>query len=73
VIASVLGGIIATVLIYIGKWYVLDRVLSHSTASGTIPNLGINEVLVAGGIGVITGIALSAITALVTLRVYVKV
>jgi len=73
VIASVFGGIIATVLIYIGKWYVLDRVLSHSTASGTIPNLGINEVLVAGGIGVITGIALSAITALVTLRVYVKV
>ena len=73
VIASVIGGIIAVALIGLGKWYVLDQVLSHSTANGTIPNLGINEVLVAGGIGVITGIVLSAITALVTLRVYVKV
>ena len=72
-IASVIGGIIAVVLIYVGKWYVLDQVLSHSTANGTIPNLGVNEVLVAGGIGVITGIVLSAITALVTLRLYVKV
>jgi cell division transport system permease protein len=73
VIAAVVGGIIAVALIGLGKWYVLDHVLGHSTASGTIPNLGINEVLVAGGIGVITGIILSAITALVTLRVYVKV
>jgi cell division transport system permease protein len=72
-IASVIGGIIAVVLIYVGKWYVLDEVLSHSTASGTIPNLGVNEVLVAGGIGVITGIVLSGITAIITLRVYVKV
>ena len=73
VIASLIGGVIAIALIGLGKWYVLDRVLSHSTANGTIPNLGINEVLVAGGIGLITGIVLSAITALFTLRVYVKV
>jgi len=73
VIASLVGGIIAVGLIGLGKWYVLDNVLAHSTANSTIPNLGINEVLISGGIGVITGIALAALTAFVTLRVYVKV
>lgn len=73
VIASLVGGILAVVLIGVGKWYVLDDVLAHSTSNNTIPNLGANEVLVAGGIGLITGIVLSALTAIVTLRVYVKV
>jgi cell division transport system permease protein len=72
-IASVIGGIIAVGLIGLGKWYVLDDVLAHSTSNNTIPNLGANEVLIAGGIGVIAGLVLSALTAIVTLRVYVKV
>lgn len=72
-IALLIGGILAVVLIGVGKWYVLDDVLAHSTANNTIPNLGANEVLVAGGIGVITGIVLAALTAIVTLRLYVKV
>ena len=72
-IATLLGGIIAVALIGLGKWYVLDQVLSHSTANGTIPNLGINQVLISGGVGLISGIVLAALTAIVTLRVYVKV
>jgi cell division transport system permease protein len=72
VIASLIGGIIAVAFIWGGKYYVLDVVLSRSTTSGTIPNLGINEVLIAGGIGLITGVVLSALTAIVTLRVYVR-
>ncbi|MCZ4498388.1 MAG: transporter permease [Marmoricola sp.] len=72
VIASILGGIIAVVFVAVGKYYLLDVVLSKSTTSGTIPNLNINEVLIAGGAGMITGILLSALTAFVTLRFYVR-
>jgi cell division transport system permease protein len=72
VIASFIGGLIAVVFTAVGKYYLLDVVLSKSTTSGTIPNLNINEVLIAGGVGMITGIVLAAVTAFVTLRVYVR-
>jgi cell division transport system permease protein len=72
VIASFVGGLIAVVFTAVGKYYLLDVVLSKSTTSGTIPNLNINDVLIAGGVGMITGILLSALTAFVTLRVYVR-
>lgn len=71
-IAAATGGILATVGIWIGKHYVLDGVFSGPTKRGVIPNLGINDVLIAGGAGLITGIALSALTAFATLRLRVR-
>ena len=71
-IAAALGGILATVGIWIGKHYVLDGVFSGPTKRGVIPNLGVNDVLIAGGVGLITGIVLSALTAFATLRLRVR-
>jgi cell division transport system permease protein len=72
IIAVVIGGIISTVMIWVGKDYILGSVFRFPVSNGVIPNLGINDVLVAGGLGLITGLVLSAITAIVTLRVYVR-
>lgn len=72
VIAAAVGGLIAFALIWVGKHYVLDSVFKVPTQNGVIPNLAINDVLVAGGLGLIIGIVLSAITAFATLRLYVR-
>jgi cell division transport system permease protein len=72
VIASAIGGFVAIGLIAAGKSYVLDNVFEGPTRNGVIPNLNVNDVLVAGGSGLIVGVLLSAITAFVTLRLYVR-
>jgi cell division transport system permease protein len=72
IIASAIGGLIAIGLIWGGKHYVLDNVFEGPTRHGVIPNLGINDVLVAGGTGLIVGVVLSAVTAFATLRLYVR-
>lgn len=72
VIASAIGGVMAIALIAAGKYYVLDRVFAGPTKRGVIPNLSTNDVLVAGGAGLIIGIVLSALTAIITLRFRVK-
>jgi cell division transport system permease protein len=72
VIASAIGGLVAFFGIWIGKHYVLDSVFSGPTKHGVIPNLAIDDVLKAGGAGLIVGILLSAITAFATLRFYVR-
>jgi len=71
-IATAVGGILATISIWVGKHYFLDGVFSGPTKRGVVPNLSIDNVLVAGGIGLFTGIALSAITAFATLRFRVR-
>lgn len=71
-IATLIGGLISIGFIWIGKHYVLDSVFSGQTKRGVIPNLGINDVLVAGGIGLVVGIVLSALTAFATLRLRVR-
>jgi len=72
VIAATIGGLISVGLIWVGKHYVLDGVFKVPTQNGVIPNLGINDVLIAGGTGLIVGIGLSAVTAFATLRLYVR-
>ena len=71
-LAATLGGLLAIASIWVGKHYVLDGVFSGPTKRGVIPNLGINEVLVAGGVSLVTGIVLSAVTAFATLRFRVR-
>jgi cell division transport system permease protein len=72
VIAAAVGGIIAILGIGVGEQYVLNGVFSGPTKRGVIPNLDINDVLKAGGIGLIVGIVLSAATAFATLRLRVR-
>ena len=72
IIAAFVGGLISIGFIAIGKFVVLDRILGSQTSKGVIPNLGANDILLAGGAGLIVGIVLSALTAIATLRLYVR-
>jgi cell division transport system permease protein len=72
VIAAFVGGVLAIGVLWGTKHYVLDSVFEGPTRNGVIPNLSINDVLVAGGSGLIVGLVLSAITAFLTLRLYVR-
>lgn len=72
IVAAAIGGLLAVGLIAVGKVYLFDHILASATTRGTIPNLNANDVLLAGGAGLVVGIVLSAITAFVTLRAYVR-
>jgi cell division transport system permease protein len=72
ILASIAGGIVAIGLITLGKEFVLNNIFKVPVQNGVIPNLDINDVLVAGGVGLITGVIVAGLTALVTLRLYVK-
>jgi cell division transport system permease protein len=72
IVAAAIGGLIAVFGLWFGKHYVLDNVFSGPTHRGVIPNLGINDVLVYGGVSLLVGVVLSAITAFATLRFYVR-
>ena len=72
IFAVIIGGFIALGLIALGKHFVLDGIFKSPVENGVIPNLTTNDILVAGGIGLVAGIVLAAITAFVTLRLYVR-
>jgi cell division transport system permease protein len=72
VIATIIGGLVAILGIWIGERYVLHGIFHGPTSRGVIPSLHTNDVLVAGGIGLIVGVVLSALTAFATLRLRVK-
>jgi cell division transport system permease protein len=72
IIATAIGGLIAFGLVALGKYYVLGGIFPHQVESGVIPNLNITDVLIASGAGLIGGVVLSAITAFITLRTYVR-
>jgi len=72
ILASLVGGLIAIGLIALGKQFVLNNIFKVPVQNGVIPNLDINDVLVAGGLGLIAGVVVAGLTALVTLRLYVK-
>jgi cell division transport system permease protein len=72
VIATVIGGLFAIGGVGLGKYYLLDNIFDAQTNRGVIPNLNANDILVAGGGGLIVGVVLSALTAFATLRLIVK-
>jgi cell division transport system permease protein len=72
VVATLVGGLIALGLIAAGKEFVLNNVFEVPVQNGVIPNLGTNDILVAGGLGLIAGVLLAALTAFATLRLYVR-
>ena len=50
----------------------LDHVFSSAVKRNVLPDLQLNDVLIAGGISLIGGIVIAAVTAYVTLRLYVR-
>jgi cell division transport system permease protein len=72
VIATFIGGLIAAGLVALGKHYVLDGVFKIPVENGVIPNLGINDVIIASGEALVVGVLLAAVTAFATLRLYVR-
>jgi cell division transport system permease protein len=72
VIGAAVGGIIAIVAVWLGKHYLLNVLLKTSVDNKVIPDLSTNDILVAGGASLLTGILLAAITAYATLRLYVR-
>jgi cell division transport system permease protein len=72
VVATVVGGLIAMGMIALGKQFVLNGIFRSPVENNVIPDLAANDILVAGGLGLIAGIVLAALTAFATLRLYVK-
>jgi cell division transport system permease protein len=72
VVATVIGGLIAIGFLALGKQFVLNGIFKSPVEKHVIPNLGSNDILVAGGIGLIAGIVLAGLTAFATLRLYVR-
>lgn len=72
IVSVVIGGLISFGLLALGKRFVLNGIFASPVNRGVIPDLSTNDVLVAGGIGLIAGVILAAATALVTLRLYVR-
>jgi cell division transport system permease protein len=72
IFAAAVGGLIALGLIALGKQFVLNGIFKSPVENGVIPDLSTNDVLIAGGIGLMAGIVLAALTAFATLRLYVR-
>jgi cell division transport system permease protein len=72
IIAAALGGLASVIAAWVGKWYVLDGIFSSEVKRNVLPDLTLNDVLIAGGISLIAGIVLAALTAYTTLRLYVR-
>ncbi|MDT4894261.1 MAG: cell division transport system permease protein [Pseudonocardiales bacterium] len=71
-IATLIGGIVALASIWVGKSYILNSVFRGPTSRGVIPNLTADDIIKAGGIALLTGLVLSAVTAFGTLRLRVR-
>jgi cell division transport system permease protein len=72
IVATFVGGLIALGFISLGKQFVLNGIFKSQVEKNVIPNLGANDILVAGGLGIIGGVLVAALTAFATLRLYVK-
>lgn len=72
VIAAAIGGVLSIVLVWVGKLLILDGIFKQQVEHNVLPALNGNDVLVAGGVGALAGIVLAAITAVITLRLLVR-
>jgi cell division transport system permease protein len=72
IVATFVGGLISLALIALGKEAVLNGIFKSPVENNVIPDLTTNDILVAGGLGMIAGVVLAAATAFATLRLYVR-
>jgi cell division transport system permease protein len=72
VVATLFGGLIALGLNWLGKEFVLNGIFKGPVQKHVIPDLSQNDILVAGGLGIIAGVVVAGVTAFATLRLYVR-
>ena len=71
-VAAAVGAILAMVGNWIAKAIFLDRLLGDQVRSRILQPLYGNDILIAGGVGLIAGVLLAAVTAWITLRISVR-
>ena len=72
VITALIGGVLIIPALWFSKTYVLNGIFGHSVSHGVLPDLSINDVLIASGESILIGVVLAIVTAYVTLRAYVR-
>jgi cell division transport system permease protein len=72
VLAAVAGAILAMIGNYIAKVVFLDGLLGDQVKARILQPIDGNDIIVAGGVGLIFGVILAALTAWTTLRLYVR-
>lgn len=72
VFATVIGALASFGMVALGKYFLLNRVFAGQVESGVIPDLDVNDLLIASGVSLIGGVVLSGVVAFATLRLYVK-
>lgn len=71
-VAAAVGAILAIIGNWIAKAIFLDGLLGDQVKSRILQPLVGNDILIAGGVGLIAGVALAAVTAWITLRISVR-
>jgi cell division transport system permease protein len=72
VITALIGGVLIIPALWFSKTYVLNGIFGHSVSHGVLPDLSINDVIIASGESILIGVVLAIVTAYVTLRAYVR-
>ncbi|MCW2521807.1 MAG: hypothetical protein JWO63_142 [Frankiales bacterium] len=72
IIAALAGGIIGILMDWAGKVFILDGVFGQQVSRGVLPPLDGNDIIVAGGVGLVAGVVFAAATAWTTLRLAVR-
>ena len=72
VVTGVIGAVIASVGLLVGKVLFFDSVLSGVVSNGVIPPVEVADVLWASPILLTIGAGIAAVTGYVTLRLYVR-
>jgi cell division transport system permease protein len=71
-VAAVVGAVLAMVGNWVAKLVFLDGLLGDQVKSQILQPIVGNDIILAGGVGLIAGVILSAATAWLTLRLYVR-
>jgi cell division transport system permease protein len=71
-IAAAVGGVLAMGALALGRVALVDSVLGQQVGSGVLPTVDGNSIIIVGGTVALCGVAVSALTAWITLRVAVR-
>ncbi len=71
-VAAVIGAVLAIVGNWVAKVVFLDGLLGDQVKSRILQPIVTNDIILAGGVGLIAGVVLAAATAWLTLRLYVR-
>jgi cell division transport system permease protein len=71
-VAAAVGAVLAMIGNWVAKMVFLDGLLGDQVKSRILQPIFGNDILLAGGVGLIAGVLLAAATAWLTLRLYVR-